>query len=582
MRAKPRTPYTSNQSVQRFTNVKRPLLSSYLVTRTSCVPLHQANKDTSVVHQEERKKDRPTNKPQRSLVVRIKVTKIKTDSEKDNVARGPITTDLKVENSTNVIDAVLRIKGVIDKSIEDELVLCDSLEKLQHLEISMETLENSSEYAKDMSAVIVDDAEGKSRGFGFVNFESHKEAKKAKETLNDAEIGSKKWFIGTAMKKSERDAVLKRVHQKQTPVSQICCKEEYDRHLQTLASSQYLFPYRGILPKSAEKEGLAAKLQKPLETQVELEGLVPSLLKPMRNRVVDRSVTFGLNPILEVKNLLRGTDCYEFILNEHVSYTCPKVKDEKDNVARGPITTDLKVENSTNVIDAVLRIKGVIDKSIEDELVLCDSLEKLQHLEISMETLENSSEYAKDMSAVIVDDAEGKSRGFGFVNFESHKEAKKAKETLNDAEIGSKKWFIGTAMKKSERDAVLKRVHQKQTPVSQICCKEEYDRHLQTLASSQYLFPYRGILPKSAEKEGLAAKLQKPLETQVELEGLVPSLLKPMRNRVVDRSVTFGLNPILEVKNLLRGTDCYEFILNEHVSYTCPKVKDGQRPPNTS
>ncbi|PWA38171.1 RNA recognition motif domain, eukaryote, Nucleotide-binding alpha-beta plait domain protein [Artemisia annua] len=146
------------------------------------------------------------------------------------------------------------------------------------MEISMETLENSSEYGKDMSVVIVDDAEGKSRGFGFINFESHEEAKKAKETLNDAEIGCKKWFIGMAMKKSERDAVLKRVHQKQTPdfsnllvrhlatfvnendlrevfgafgcvtSAKVICddncisKEESDRHLQTLASSQYLFP----------------------------------------------------------------------------------------------------------------------------------------------------------------------------------------------------------------------------------------------------------------------------------------------------------------------------------------------------
>ena len=102
-----------------------------------------ANEDTGVVDQEEQKQDMPTSKPQRSLKVRIKLRKVVTDSQKDNVAKGPITPDLKVENSTNVIDEVLRIKGVIEKSIQDELVLCDSLMKLQNMEISMEILEKT-------------------------------------------------------------------------------------------------------------------------------------------------------------------------------------------------------------------------------------------------------------------------------------------------------------------------------------------------------------------------------------------------------------------------------------------------------
>ncbi|PWA50979.1 Transcription elongation factor, TFIIS/CRSP70 [Artemisia annua] len=102
-----------------------------------------ANEDISVVDQEEQKQDMPTSKPQRSLKVRITLKKAETYSEKDSVAKGPITPDLKVEHSTNLIDEVLRIKGVIDKAIEDELVLCDSLKKLQNMEISMETLEKT-------------------------------------------------------------------------------------------------------------------------------------------------------------------------------------------------------------------------------------------------------------------------------------------------------------------------------------------------------------------------------------------------------------------------------------------------------
>ena len=51
-------------------------------------------------------------------------------------------------------------------------------------------IEKFSEYGKVTSAVIVNDAEGKSRGFGFVNFESHENAKKAIDALNNAEIGN--------------------------------------------------------------------------------------------------------------------------------------------------------------------------------------------------------------------------------------------------------------------------------------------------------------------------------------------------------------------------------------------------------
>ncbi|GJX92125.1 RNA recognition motif domain, eukaryote, nucleotide-binding alpha-beta plait domain protein [Tanacetum coccineum] len=78
-------------------------------------------------------------------------------------------------------------------------------------------LEQDLEYGKVMSAVIVNDGEGKSRGSGFISFESHENAKKTIKALNDAEIGSKKWFVGKAMKKSERDAILKRVHRKLKP-----------------------------------------------------------------------------------------------------------------------------------------------------------------------------------------------------------------------------------------------------------------------------------------------------------------------------------------------------------------------------
>ncbi|KAI3455510.1 hypothetical protein Pfo_012173 [Paulownia fortunei] len=61
-----------------------------------------------------------------------------------------------------------------------------------------------SEQGKVISAVIMKDEKGKSKGFGFVNFDSHEVAKKAMEVLNGKLIGSKNLFVGRAEKKAER------------------------------------------------------------------------------------------------------------------------------------------------------------------------------------------------------------------------------------------------------------------------------------------------------------------------------------------------------------------------------------------
>lgn len=60
------------------------------------------------------------------------------------------------------------------------------------------------------SSVLQLDEDGKSKGFGFVNFETHEEAEKAAETLNDTEINGKKVFVGRAQKRNEREEELRR------------------------------------------------------------------------------------------------------------------------------------------------------------------------------------------------------------------------------------------------------------------------------------------------------------------------------------------------------------------------------------
>ncbi|KAG5644585.1 hypothetical protein DXG03_008159 [Asterophora parasitica] len=63
------------------------------------------------------------------------------------------------------------------------------------------------------SALISVDDEGKSKGFGFVNYDKHEEAQKAVDELHDSEHYGKKLFVSRAQKKAEREEELRRAHE---------------------------------------------------------------------------------------------------------------------------------------------------------------------------------------------------------------------------------------------------------------------------------------------------------------------------------------------------------------------------------
>nr|GMD81012.1 polyadenylate-binding protein 7-like [Ipomoea batatas] len=69
--------------------------------------------------------------------------------------------------------------------------------------------EKFSRYGNINSAAIMRDEERNSRGFGFVNFDSDEDARKAVEALNGQVIGLKKLYVGRAQKKAERERLLR-------------------------------------------------------------------------------------------------------------------------------------------------------------------------------------------------------------------------------------------------------------------------------------------------------------------------------------------------------------------------------------
>ncbi|MCL7051507.1 hypothetical protein MKW94_006754, partial [Papaver nudicaule] len=77
------------------------------------------------------------------------------------------------------------------------------------LDVTEELLtEKFSKYGKITNLVIMKDDNAKSKGFGFVNFDSPDEAKKAMEATNGIQIGSKILYVGRAQKKADRDKML--------------------------------------------------------------------------------------------------------------------------------------------------------------------------------------------------------------------------------------------------------------------------------------------------------------------------------------------------------------------------------------
>ncbi|XP_053106828.1 polyadenylate-binding protein 1-like isoform X1 [Hemicordylus capensis] len=67
-----------------------------------------------------------------------------------------------------------------------------------------------SDFGKTLSVKVMMDNTGRSKGFGFVNFEKHEDARKAVEGMNGKEINGRMVYVGRAQKRIERQSELKR------------------------------------------------------------------------------------------------------------------------------------------------------------------------------------------------------------------------------------------------------------------------------------------------------------------------------------------------------------------------------------
>lgn len=69
------------------------------------------------------------------------------------------------------------------------------------------------QYGEIISAAVTRDEQGKSRGFGFVNYTSHEAAQVAVEELHDKDFHGKNLYVGRAQKKHEREEELRKQYE---------------------------------------------------------------------------------------------------------------------------------------------------------------------------------------------------------------------------------------------------------------------------------------------------------------------------------------------------------------------------------
>ncbi|KAL1764983.1 polyadenylate-binding protein 1, partial [Sigmodon hispidus] len=60
-----------------------------------------------------------------------------------------------------------------------------------------------SKFGPALRVEVMTDESGKSKGFGFVSFERHKDAQKAVDEINGKELNEKQMYVGQAQKKVE-------------------------------------------------------------------------------------------------------------------------------------------------------------------------------------------------------------------------------------------------------------------------------------------------------------------------------------------------------------------------------------------
>merc|ERR1712109_254001 len=124
--------------------------------------------------------------------------------------------------------------------------------------------------------------------------------------------------------------------------------------------------------------------------------------------------------------------------------SCKVAQDMSNGESKGYGFVHFETEEAA--LNAIQKVNGMLlnGKNVNDEYDEAKLNEMFQ-------------KYGKISSVKVMKSDDGKSKGFGFVSFESPEEAMNACEELNGQDLDGKTVFVGRAQKKAERQAELKK-----------------------------------------------------------------------------------------------------------------------------
>lgn len=264
------------------------------------------------------------------------------------------------------------------------------------------------------SCKVATDKEGKSRGYGFVDFDSEKSAQQAIDQLNGYSIGDKIVYVGHFIRRDERQKVdivnFTNIYVKHIP-DEMADEELHDAFKEFGSVTSHV-----VMKDNKGRRFAFVNFEKVDDAKVAIEKMNRKDMRQEadRNTLTDEEANDDNHP--------------SFLL--YVSRA--QTKTERESGLKDKYAKETQRHQATN-----LYIKN-LDETVTDAMI---------------EAM--FAQYGKVVSAHAALDDKGKCKGFGFVSFSSPEESKAAVTDMHLKTVMGRPLYVGLAERKTERQARL-------------------------------------------------------------------------------------------------------------------------------
>ena len=279
-----------------------------------------------------------------------------------------------------------------------------------------------------LSCKVAQDPEGKSRGFGFVHFETEEAAKTAIEKLNGMKIGEKTVFVGAFLKNSDRDngtpKAFSNVYMKHLP-------DSWDED-QIKATLEEFGPVDSFVVKIDPKgrRFAFANFEDFDQAKAAVDALHGKDLRTDAEKTAFANISDEDKAKLEEE---KEEDIYTYQLY------CSRAQNKSERQAelKAKFATTTSASSST----ASLRVPGSNNLYIKNISEVVDDEELKRMFEV----------FGEISSAKVMRDEKGESRCFGFVCYANPEDATRAVTEMHLKLVNGKPLYVGIHEKKEQR-----------------------------------------------------------------------------------------------------------------------------------